>query len=110
MKFELVLFERDETTADLKATVVCTHQSREAVENFINAGKNYGDAREGGFVPDTNTRPNGRSVRLVSVSSETPLSGFSYADSFPSAQAASNALRVAGLHVTQFRLKTTKGS
>jgi hypothetical protein len=100
MKYELILFERGETPTDLKTTVICAHHSREAIDKFIAAGKNCAAIQSGGFLLDTRTSRKGRAVRVVSVSRDSFVSGFTYADTFPSAQAASNALLYGGARVT----------
>ena len=100
MKYELVLFERGETPSDLTATVICAHDSREVIDKFIERGKAGPSPKPGGFFLDTRPGRKGREVIVRSVEPGTFMTGFSLGEKFPSAQAASDALRGGGATIT----------
>ena len=80
--------------------MICAHDSREVIETFIERGKAGPSVKPGGFFIDTSPRRRGREVIVRSVESGTLMVGFSLGEKFPSAQAASEALRAGGGTIT----------
>ena len=106
MKFKLVLFQEGDSPADVKATVICAHNSREAIDEFIERGKSGPSTAPGGYVIPRAGRK-GRAVRIIHVAEDSMVSVVRAGDVFPSAQAATDMLKAGGVQ-TNYNLVLVK--